>query len=139
MKKLLLFCIGTSLLYSCKKDKEPKDNYTINGIHEISFGNQITDTMFFSVDLLPGGAQEMVDLHLEGLPEDLSATFSKASGTPSFNSLLTIKRQESSTGTHYAQLIGISPNGKRKAYAVKVVVPPLRDMRFDGKYFKVTE
>lgn len=138
MKKLLIFCLGISL-HSCKKDVEPMDNYTINGIHDISFGSQTSDTMSFSVDLLPGGTPEMIDLQIEGLPDDLKATLSQTSGTPPFKSLLTIERQESSNGTHYAHLIAIVPNGKRKAYPIKVVVPPLRDMRFDGNYYGIFE
>ncbi|MBL7712484.1 MAG: hypothetical protein JNL13_08475 [Chitinophagaceae bacterium] len=139
MKNLRILCLCISLFYSCKKDEEPKDNFTINGIHDISFGSQTSDTLSFSVDLLPGAVSEMIDLQIEGLPDDLKATLSKTSGKPTFNSLLTIERQESSIGTHYAQLIAIAPNGKRKAYPIKVVVPALRDMRFDGNYYGIFE
>jgi hypothetical protein len=138
MKQLLIVCIGVSLLYSCKKEVKQNDNYAINGIQEITFGEQMSDTLSFSVDLIPGGKQEIVDLSIEGLPDDLSATFSKVSGTPSFTSILTIKRNESSTGTYYANLIGVSASGDRKAYPVKVVVPLPRDISFDRKYYKIS-
>lgn len=138
LKNLLFLCLSTLSLFACKKKDQAAADYTINGIHAITFGNQKSDTMSFSVDALEGGAEESITLSIDGLPADLTASLSQTSGTPTFHSILTINRQESSAGTHTINLIGISAGGKRKAYPVTVVVPALRDIRFDGSYYTIS-
>lgn len=141
MKKVLLLCYAATLFCSCKKDKTTaqENNYTINGVHEISFSDPLANIMSLSVQLAPGGTQETVNLSVEGLPDHMSAKFSTISGIPTFTSVLTFEKADSSEGTYNINIVGTSGTGKRKTYPTKVIIPTLDGIRFDNQDYKVTK
>ena len=97
-------------------------NYTINGVGNVSVQQGNSGTLPLVVKTLAGTA-ENVSLSVTGLPTGATATFSAASGTPDFNSTLTIATTAGlAAGTYPIVLKGTSATTTAKTFNFNLVV-----------------
>jgi hypothetical protein len=126
-----LFAIATVSLLAlaaCKKneyDNQTNPNaiaYTINGVSDVKISsNGGKGTLPLSVTLT-SGTQETVALSLSGMPEKVTASFSAASGTPTYASVLTITSDNAKEGTYPITLTGTSASNVKKTVNFNLVI-----------------
>jgi uncharacterized membrane protein len=97
-------------------------NYTVNGVNNVSVQQGNSGTLALAVKTL-AGTPEAVNLSLTGLPAGATSNFSAASGTPDFNSTLTINTTNSvATGTYPLTLKSTSASTTAKTFTFNLVV-----------------
>jgi hypothetical protein len=114
-----LFCIG---LASCKPNRNNKPTtYSVNNVHdiELSQGEEYAFELFLNY---LGPVQENVTLDIEGLPEGISADFSKTGGIPSFTTEVTLRNNSADPGVYNVQLITTGSQTGEKAYDFTITV-----------------
>jgi len=97
-------------------------DYTINGVNNVNVQQGNSGNLSLVVKKLSGTA-ETVNLSVSGLPTGATASFSSASGTPDFNSTLTINTTNSlAAGTYPITLKGQSATTGAKTFTFNLVV-----------------
>lgn len=128
MKYLTLITLGVSLLFftaGCsKKDinnpdsqTTPKAEFVINGISDITLSEGV-GIMALEVTHV-SGEQQIVNLSLIGLPEGITADFSATSGTPTFNTNVTLSSDGIVDGSFPVKLLA-SNNATSKEYTFAI-------------------
>ncbi|RYD58599.1 MAG: hypothetical protein EOP56_03160 [Sphingobacteriales bacterium] len=113
---LLALCACVSLA-ACKKSK-----FIINGISDIKVMRD-SSVMIPLAIAQESGNQERVDLSVEGLPAKTEYSFTAASGTPDFGTVLTIKAlYNAKPGTYPIKIKGTNAAGYDKEYELNLIV-----------------
>ena len=96
--------------------------YTVNGVNDVSVQQGNSGTLSLVVKTLTGTA-EPVSLSLTGLPTGATSGFSATSGTPDYNSTLTINTNASvATGTYPLVLKSTSASTGTKTFNFNLTV-----------------
>lgn len=127
MKKLsFLFAFALLALASCKKNEGSQQpmTYMVNGITDISmFGTDVAG-MGLSIEYR-GPVQENVALSITGLPENVTAEFSTASGIPTFGTSVAITSQNAVAGTYPLKLVCKGSATGEKSYDLTLTIKPV--------------
>ena len=139
MKKLSILllsgclCIG---VYSCKKTDNNENTgssvnantttYTVNGVDDINIFQGQNDHWNLAI-LNRGRIYETINLAIEGLPQGTTATFSTASGIPTFTSTVTFATTNTLPGVYPCKLLTTGIETKQNIYNfnLKVTKAPI--------------
>lgn len=106
-------------LCSCDKIAAPFIDYNIEGIYDLSIGEN--DNVRLNLEIIPQSSKtELVTLSVTGLPSGVSYSFNNTVGEPPFSTELYIKDDSSQGGTQDIELLAISASGKTKSYSFKL-------------------
>jgi uncharacterized membrane protein len=95
--------------------------YTVNNVTDMSVQQGSSATKNLEVKLLTG-TSENVSLALTGLPTGVTSTFSAASGTPSYNSTLTINASASAAAGIYPVVLKSTSSTGTQTYNFDITV-----------------
>jgi len=118
-----LFVFSFLLLAACnKKDDAPAFSYIINNIQNVPLSIAGVNTLPLEIKYVSGN-QEPVSLSATGLPAGVTASFSAASGTPTFSTVLTFTASTTAAeGTYPIKIIGTSASTGTKSYDLELVI-----------------
>lgn len=149
MKKFLpLLAVTAALMAACNKDDEDKTpapvaepEFVIDGIRDVRVDSSIGSNLLpISISRTATSTkQEVVTLSTPDLPAGFSASFSPASGTPSFTSTVTFSYDYSGDGgTFPAKIVGTSASGA-KTYTLNLTAPRLANgWMLDGEMYSTS-
>ena len=126
MKKIYTWLLALSAfaaISSCnKKDSDPPGSYAVNGVHDISM---YTGTSYdLPVEFLfLSGSQGPVDISVTGLPTGVTASFSVASGVPTFQTIIHFQAGNTvAAGTYPIKIVGTSSVMSSKTIDAKLII-----------------
>ena len=123
MKKTTLLLAFLTLLFSaCTKvvdDEYEMPNYRVDGITDISVYSTGATNMPLNVVYM-NSEQERVDLSLDGLPAGMTATFTPASGIPTYSSFLQIRSNNTAAGNYPVTLVANGAESGRRTYSFNI-------------------
>jgi uncharacterized membrane protein len=113
----LLIALAALLFSSCKKQNSgPEFSYIINNVHDLTVTAGSSVPLPLDVEL-QAGTQEPVALSVTGLPSGVTASFSAASGTPSFETVVTFNAAANAApGDYPLKITGASASSEVKSY-----------------------
>ena len=115
IKYLIIFLVF--VFSACKKDEGVY--YNISGLSDVVYKY---DTLNIPIKIdFREGIQEYVQLSVEGLPDNMVASFSTVGGTPSFESVLQLSHKGLlQEGNYTISIVGTNVNGKRRTVQFKL-------------------
>src|SRR5436305_454553 len=117
---LLLAAFITS---SCNKTENTSANqFTINGIHDVTLGSTNPTPLSFTV-ALSKGAQEQVTISVSGVPSGINVVIDPVNGTPAFGGFINFSWDgTAAAGTYPIKVTGTSAS-YTKSYDLNLIVP----------------
>lgn len=126
-KAYLLFTLLMIGLASCKpKQNDKPTTYAVGNVHDIELGQG--GQYYYDLDVAYlGPVQENVILEMVGLPEGITAHFSKTGGIPPFQSRVTLRNNSAEPGLYAVSLktTGKQTGEKNYDFNINVVTEPL--------------
>lgn len=120
-KIVLLSLLSLSTLYSCKKEKPQKMDFSISGQKDTTFDYQkIVQKLSVKFN---SGEKSKVNLTISGLPKGLDALLTNASGTPDFETNLELSNNDYLTAGNYPiKINGTAEDGTMKSenFSIKI-------------------
>jgi len=118
-----LFVFSFLLLAACnRKDDTPPFSYIIDNVQSVPLSIGGTNTLPLEIKYVSGN-QEPVNLAATGLPAGVTASFSAASATPTFSSVLTLTASTTAAeGTYPIKITSTSASTGTKSYDLELVI-----------------
>lgn len=110
--KLLLLLAILAIIPGCSKDKkEASFSYVVNNFGDVSVSSGGSKDVSYEIKLVEG-SQQTVTLSTKGLPSGIKATFSPASGTATFTSVVNYTANASVAAGSYPFTLVASTSGQ---------------------------
>lgn len=116
---IAVFLLIGILIISCNKAEDPKIDFNINGLADVTLDENGSVVKNLTIEHLNGPA-EQVTLTIDGLPDGISASFNISTGQPPFDATLYIKDDSSKGDIYEVNVLARSASGIEHAYPFKI-------------------
>lgn len=126
MKRIYTWLLALSALAavsSCnKKETDPPGTYAVNGVHDISMYTGGSYDLPVALQFI-SGTQGPVDMSITGLPAGVTASFSVASGVPTFQTIIHFEAGNTAVaGTYPIKIVSTSSVMSSKTIDARLII-----------------